>query len=93
MMARAFRMALIAFGMLYVFALAIFLIGTFGLFGQDRDPLSGVFLIPLGLPWNRFIDVFPEALWPWFAAGAPAINLLILIVLHRYFGRRRPAAQ
>jgi len=86
-------MALIAFGMLYVFALAIFLIGTFGLFGQERDPLSGVFLIPLGLPWNRFIDVFPEALWPWLAAGAPAVNLLILLVLYTYAGRSRSAAR
>jgi cytochrome b561 len=92
-MAGAFRMALIAFCMLYVFALAIFLIGTFGLFGQDRDPLSGVFLIPLGKPWNHIVDAFPEVLWPWLAVGAPAVNLLILSVLHRFFARRRSAAR
>lgn len=88
-MTRAFRIAMIIFGMLYVFALAILVIGTFGLFGQDRDPLSGVFLIPLGLPWNRLVDVFPQPLWPWLAAGAPLINLIILAILSRVFARRR----
>jgi hypothetical protein len=62
----------------YVLALGIFLIGTFGLLGQDRDPLSGVFLVPLGLPWNMLIDLTPERLWPWLAALAPALNLAIL---------------
>jgi len=87
-MARALRMAMIAFGMLYVFALAIYVIGTFGLFGEERDPLSGVFLVPLGLPWNRFVDVFPEPLWPWLAVAAPLLNLLILAVLSKAFARQ-----
>ena len=39
-----------AFVILYVGALFIFLVGTFGWLGQERDPLSGVFLLPLGLP-------------------------------------------
>jgi len=30
-------------GVLYLMALALTLIGTFGLFGQERDPLAGVF--------------------------------------------------
>ncbi len=29
---------------LYLVALALLLIGTFGLFGQEQDPLSGIFL-------------------------------------------------
>jgi len=62
----------------YLFALAIFLIGTFGLFGQERDPLAGVFLVPLGLPWNRVIDLLLEASWPWQAAAAPLLNLGIV---------------
>lgn len=56
---------------LYLAALALRAIGSFGLFGQERDPLSGVFPLPLGLPWNLMLDRFPEALWPWLAAAAP----------------------
>ena len=63
---------------LYVFALALFLVGTFGLFGSERDPLSGIFLIPLGWPWNVFTYLFPEVAWTWVAATMPAINAAIL---------------
>jgi hypothetical protein len=72
------------FLVLYAVALALLLVGTFGLFGQEPDPLSGVFLIPLGLPWNRFVDYFPERLWPWLAAGSPVINYFILRLLCRF---------
>lgn len=78
-----------AFLVLYFLALAALAIGTFGLFGAERDPLSGVFLIPLGLPWNRFIDSFSEPLWSWLAAAAPAINLLFLRIFCRLFAVRR----
>lgn len=61
------------FGLAWVLALGLFLIGQFGLFGQERDPLAGVFLAPLGLPWNRFIDLDPEVAWPWLAAGVPLV--------------------
>lgn len=61
----------------YILALFLFLVGTFGWFGETRDPLSGIFLIPLGLPWNLVIEGFPETLWPWLAAAAPAVNLLL----------------
>lgn len=68
-------------GVLYLVALALLLIGTFGLFGQARDPLSGVFLLPLGLPWVWLVDLAPEPAWPWLAALAPALNLGILLAL------------
>nr|WP_240989348.1 hypothetical protein [Salipiger mangrovisoli] len=71
----------------YLAALAIFLLGQFGLFGIDRDPLAGAFLIPLGLPWNRMIDPFPEPLWPWLAALAPLLNILLVALLRRAFPR------
>lgn len=64
-------------------ALAVLLIGTFGLFGQERDPLAGVFLIPLGLPWVLWLDGFPEVALPWLAVMAPLLNLAILTVLCR----------
>jgi hypothetical protein len=82
-MARALFIATIIFAVAYALALIVLLIGTFGLFGADRDPLSGVFLVPLGLPWNRFIDGFPEPAWPWLASAAPLVNLIILWALRR----------
>jgi hypothetical protein len=63
--------------------LALLLIGTFGLFGQERDPLAGVFLMPLGLPWVLWLDGFPEVVLPWLAGMAPLLNLAILTFLCR----------
>ena len=70
---------------LYVLALLLFLIGTFA---SEDESLAGVFLVPLGLPWNLKIDrLFPEPLWPWAAALAPILNIalirLICKLIHR----------
>lgn len=46
----------LVFVALYLIALALLAIGTLGWFGQERDPLSAVFLLPLGLPWNILSD-------------------------------------
>ncbi|WP_051503891.1 hypothetical protein [Sphingomonas jaspsi] len=62
-------------GLLYILALGLWLIGTYGLFGQERDPLSAVFLIPLGLPWNQWGEGLAVAL------AAPAANVVILWLL------------
>ena len=56
------------FAAAYVVALFLFALGTWGWFGADRDPLAGVFVILLGLPWNLFIDSFPD--------GSPAVYLI-----------------
>ena len=82
------RIFTLALAVLYLLALALFLIGAFGLFGSEQDPLAGVFLIPLGFPWNRMLDAFPEATWPWLAAAAPAVNLLMLSLICRFLRRR-----
>jgi hypothetical protein len=82
-----YRAGVRVFAVLYAAALAIFLIGSFGLFGQPRDPLAGAFLIPLGLPWNLAVDAAPEPFWPWLAAAAPTLNLLLLVGLCRLGGR------
>jgi hypothetical protein len=77
---------------LYLGALGLFLVGTVGLFGSEPTPLAGVFLVPLGLPWTRFVDAFPEPLWPWLGAAAPLVNIALLYGLQRAFGhdgRRR----
>jgi hypothetical protein len=82
-MRRICGIAVIVFAVMYLLALAALAVGTFGLFGAETDPLAGVFLMPLGLPWNRFIDAFPRPLWPWLAALAPLLNLLLLGLLCR----------
>lgn len=66
-----------AFVVLYVAAVLLFLIGTFGWFGQETDPLSGVFLMPLGLPWNLLADRIGL---PGLLVGvlSPLVNLAIL---------------
>ena len=74
---------------LYLVALALLLIGTFGLFGQEQDPLAGVFLMPLGLPWVLWLDGLPEALLPWLAVLAPLFNLVLLSALCRIYARRK----
>jgi hypothetical protein len=84
---RACTAATVAFGLLYALALGMFLTGTFGLFGAERDPLAGVFLLPLGLPWVFLLDGLPEPVLPWVASLAPAVNLLLLRVLCRALAR------
>ncbi|NDR57006.1 hypothetical protein FPS10_11300 [Pseudoruegeria sp. M32A2M] len=82
-----------AFAALYLVALALLLIGTFGLFGQERDPLAGVFLMPLGLPWSLWLEGLPESVLPFAAALAPLVNLTILGFVCRHLAvrrRRRP---
>ena len=90
-MSRLCSFLTIGFAALTACALGLFAIGTLGLFGAERDPLSGVFLLPLGLPWNLFLDHTPDALRPWLAAAAPLLNLLILWVGCRLLHRRTPA--
>ncbi len=69
--------------LLYVVALFLFLVGHFGWFGQERTALAGVFLAPLGLPWNMLFSRAPEPLLPWLGLGAPIINIAILSFLCR----------
>ncbi|CAD0186489.1 hypothetical protein RUESEDTHA_03398 [Ruegeria sp. THAF57] len=83
------RITTIVFAVLYLLALVAFLTGTFGWFGQERDPLSGVFLLPLGLPWIFVADLVSESAKPWFAAIAPALNLLALVLISRWARRLR----
>ena len=68
------------FAGLYAIALVLFLIGTYGLFGSDSGPMAGVFLIPLGLPWNVLGDKLGLAS-PALAALSPAVTAAILFWL------------
>jgi hypothetical protein len=86
---RGCRWVWFGFLLLYLAALFLFAVGTFGLFGSPRGPLAGVFLVPLGLPWNLWIDFFPPGLRPWLAAGAPIVNLLAIRLVCRARRSRR----
>jgi hypothetical protein len=77
-MALACRLIIWGFAAAYVIALFLFLVGTFGWFGSETGPLAGVFLMPLGLPWNQLLGSAPEPLRPFLAAAAPLLNLAIL---------------
>lgn len=76
------------FSTLYLLALAVLAVGTFGLFGQERDPLSAVFLVPLGVPWIWLADRLGMGGAPVLIL-APLINLAILFVLARWHAKRR----
>jgi hypothetical protein len=80
---RLCRVAAVAFALAYVAALVLMAVGTFGLFGSERGPLAGVFVVLLGLPWIRWVDLAPTPLHPWLAAAAPALNLLLIIAACR----------
>jgi hypothetical protein len=75
------------FVVLYALAVALFLIGRYGWFGATPDPLSAVFLIPLGLPWIFAGDVLPVTLQPYFSIASPLVNLAILRGLAALAGR------
>lgn len=87
-MSRICRLAVIVYAVLYAAAFALFLIGTYGWFGSPQGPLAGVFLVPLGLPWNLWLDGLPPAALPAAAVAAPALNLLLLWGVCRWRGRR-----
>ena len=86
-MARVLNAAFWALAALYAAALFIWAVGTFGWFGQERDPLSAVFLVPLGLPWTIFAGGAPDAALPWIGALAPLLNIAILRWLAGRFAR------
>lgn len=74
------KWAFLVFAGLYAIALLLLLIGAFGWFGQEKDPLSAVFLLPLGLPWNVLVDRIGLPGVPGLLV-APAVNAGILLWL------------
>jgi len=90
-MGRPCKFVIAAFLLLYIAALAILVVGTYGLFGAERDPLSGIFLMPLGLPWNHFLSDLPTALLRWVVVTSPLVNVFLLWLLCRAVARRRSA--
>jgi hypothetical protein len=82
------QIVLVAFGLAYIAALAVGLVGTFGWFGQERDPLGWLFILPLGLPWVLMLDGADDVAGPWLASLAPLLNLAILALFCRYLKER-----
>ena len=83
-MSRICKIASLLFVAAYLFALLLLAAGTFGWFGVAKDPLSAVFLIPLGLPWNAILPASP-------AVGllSPVVNGAIMWSLCKRLSRRR----
>ena len=84
------RVVIWLFGLAWAVSLVLLAVGTFGLFGQEKDPLSGIFLLPLGLPWTLITGELSDRLLPFAAILAPGVNLAILIFLCGRFGFLRP---
>lgn len=76
-----------AFGIAYLIALGLMLVGTYGLFGSPSGPLAGIFLFPLGMPCVFMLDSVSDNLKPWLAALAPGLNLAILWFICRMVSR------
>lgn len=72
----------LVFAAAFLFALVILAMGTFGWFGAKKDPLSGIFLIPLGLPWNGILPATP-------AVGllSPVLNGALMWTLYKRLSR------
>ena len=83
-----------SFAAAYALALFLLAVDTWGWLGAERDPLSGIFLIPLGMPWTLFIgsvgkfDQFGGVSHAVLAMLAPAINLAILFSICSTLRRR-----
>lgn len=86
-MGRLCRIITSVFAVLYLLALALWAIGTFGLFGQEADPLSAVFLVLLGWPWTLVLEQVLGVAGVWTAVVAPLFNLLLIIGLCRRLNR------
>ncbi len=85
---RLCRISVIILAVLWGLAAFLLAVGTFGWFGQPQDPLSGVFLLPLGLPWNGLLDRLGVP-GPASALFAPAINIGLLAAICRWRRRQR----
>jgi hypothetical protein len=83
------RWELRGFAITCLVALAIGLVGSFGLFGQEQDPLARVFVIILGQPWVAWISGVAEPLRPWLAAVCPLLHIFLLAALCGALSARR----
>lgn len=82
------KLLVIGFGVLYAVAMLGWAWGTFGWLGW-QDPLSGVFLVLIGQPWVRFVDVLPVDLWIPGLLLAPLVNLGIMKLACDFLLRRK----
>lgn len=84
------RIATLTFAVLYALATFVFLTGTFGWFGQEKDALSGVFLLPLGVPWVLLLEGLSDRLMAIGGVLAPMLNLGLLLLVCRRVRRGNP---
>jgi hypothetical protein len=80
----ACRVIRAVFLVVYLVAAFLLIAGTFGWFGPAREPVSGAFLLVLGVPWSLIPFGFAgEGVKLVVAMLSPAINLAILAWLCR----------
>ncbi|MGX1096920.1 hypothetical protein [Amorphus sp. MBR-141] len=82
------RLTVVFLAVLYGLALALLAVGLFGLFGNPPDPLAGIYVILLGVPWSLLLDDVPDAWAPWAAGLAPLVNIALVAALCRLARRR-----
>lgn len=73
-----------------LYALAALVYFASALSPEGSDPLSGIYLIPLGLPWLLVIDAVRGGDGQggaWLVILSPAINLGLLSLVARRFRR------
>lgn len=59
-----------------IFSLLLIPASLYEWFGIEKDPLSGVYALILGLPWTRLLFLFEEVS-TWFALVFTAFGILI----------------
>ena len=81
------RLILALYLLLYLAALYIAVVGSFGLLGHEPEALASVFLVFIALPWTFLPGpiVIPQVL----RALAPLLNAWLI---HRVCSKERPSA-
>jgi TRAP-type C4-dicarboxylate transport system permease small subunit len=82
------RALAVIYAALCCLSLAILAIGTFGWFGQERDPVSAAFAILLSAPWPMLVDSINDPVTGIFIVlGGMGVNLFIILSLGRLLAR------
>lgn len=69
-------------GLIALYTLALLVLAV-GLLGAEKEPLSAVYVVILGLPWTRAIEGVPGWALPWLTTLAPLLNIALLGWLRR----------
>lgn len=77
------------YAVLGLLSLVLLLVGVFGWFGAERDPIAGAFAMLLAIPWSLALDRIESpglAIFRLFLGMA--LNLLILVSIGKLISHR-----